>query len=223
MAEAKKLNVYQKLAQVQKNLKAPKGQYNSFGKYHYRSLEDINEAAKPLCVDNGLVLNYYDDIILIGDRYYVKATAKVTDSESGDVIEAYGYAREEESKRGMDGAQVTGGASSYARKYAANGLFSLDDTKDADTDENVVESQNKAKTTTQKKTTTTKKAEPKQDNSELEQLISEIDILVREKVVINKSAVSKLVKDNNNGNSNYREISDLESAKTIKAGLEEIK
>lgn len=112
-------------------LKAPKGQYNSFGKYKYRSCEDILEAVKPLCVKNNVLLTITDDIVLIGDRFYVKATATVTNLE-GVCVSASALAREEDTKKGMDGSQVTGASSSYARKYALNGLFCIDDTKDAD-------------------------------------------------------------------------------------------
>ena len=124
-----------KLITIQQKLKAPKGQYNSFGKYKYRSQEDILEAVKPHLASVGATLTVSDDLQYIGDRYYVKATATLYD-ESGEVIEQVSaYAREEEVKKGMDGSQITGTASSYARKYALNGLFLIDDTKDADTDE----------------------------------------------------------------------------------------
>lgn len=123
----------EKLTSVQAELKAPKGQYNSFGKYKYRNCEDILEAVKPLLAKNGLSLVISDDIVPLGDRFYVKATARLTDGEN--ILETSAYAREEESKKGMDASQVTGAASSYARKYCLNGLFLIDDTKDADTDE----------------------------------------------------------------------------------------
>lgn len=126
------MNVYEKLANVQSALKAPKGQYNSFGKYKYRSCEDIVESVKPLLKQNGLLLNLTDTIELIGDRYYVKATAIIIDTADGNMISVEAYAREEESKKGMDGSQVTGASSSYARKYALNGIFAIDDTKDSD-------------------------------------------------------------------------------------------
>ena len=125
-------NVREKLAAVQKVLKAPKNQYNSFGKYSYRSCEDILEAAKPLCIENGLILTISDDIVAVGERYYIKATAAVTDVQDGEKVECSGIAREAEERKGMDASQVTGSTSSYARKYALNGLFSIDDTKDAD-------------------------------------------------------------------------------------------
>lgn len=122
---------YQRLADIQRDLNAPKNQYNSFGKYKYRSCEDILEGVKPLL--NGLFLSISDEVVQIGARHYVKATARITDGET--THEATALAREEESKKGMDAAQVTGATSSYARKYCLNGLFGIDDSKDADSDE----------------------------------------------------------------------------------------
>lgn len=122
---------YVRLAEIQRTLNAPKGQYNSFGKYHYRSCEDILEGVKPLL--NGLFLSISDEIVLIGDRYYVKATASITDGETTHSASA--MAREAVDKKGMDDAQITGATSSYARKYCLNGLFGIDDSKDADTNE----------------------------------------------------------------------------------------
>ena len=119
------------LAQIQSELKAPKGQRNLFGKYNYRSCEDILEAVKPLLTERGLVLLITDDIVQIGERYYVRATATIYDSE-GSYISNSALAREEAVKKGMDASQITGATSSYARKYALNGLFAIDDTKDAD-------------------------------------------------------------------------------------------
>ena len=119
------------LTEIQKKLKAPKSNYNSFGKYNYRSCEDILEAVKPLLGDNTLTMS--DEVVQIGDRIYVKATAVFRDGATETRVSA--FAREAESKKGMDESQVTGTASSYARKYALNGLFLIDDTKDADTDE----------------------------------------------------------------------------------------
>lgn len=138
------MNVYQKLALVQGNLKAPKGQYNSFGKYHYRSCEDILTAVKPLCIENGLVLTISDEIKQVGDRYYVEARATVILLETGEKHTVCASARESQDKKGMDDSQITGTASSYARKYALNGLFAIDDSKDADTDEHAKETQSKA-------------------------------------------------------------------------------
>ena len=133
MAEGKP--IYASLMAVQAELKAPKGQRNNFGKYNYRSCEDIVEAVKPLLKENGLFLTMSDDIVLIGDRYYIKATVSVTDIVTGESVQTSALAREAAQKKGMDESQVTGTASSYARKYALNGLFAIDDTKDADTDQ----------------------------------------------------------------------------------------
>ena len=127
--------IYAALMAVQAELKAPKGQHNSFGKYDYRSAEDIIEAVKPLLKENGLFLNMSDDIVLIGERYYIKSTVKVVDVVTGESVQTSALAREAAQKKGMDESQVTGTASSYARKYALNGLFAIDDTKDADTDQ----------------------------------------------------------------------------------------
>ena len=157
------VGIYKKLLEIQIELKAPKGQYNSFGKYKYRSCEDILEAVKPICKKHNVTLIISDEIVSIGDnssttytenyydkdlkkenvrnvvtggqRYYIKATATIIDIEDGSNLSNTAYAREEETKKGMDGSQITGTASSYARKYALNGLFCIDDTKDADTDE----------------------------------------------------------------------------------------
>lgn len=121
-------NLVLKLSEIQKNLKAPKNQRNNFGGYNYRSCEDILEAVKPLL--NDLILTISDDIVEVGGRVYVKATARITDGEN--TIENTAFARESETKKGMDDSQITGAASSYARKYALNGLLCIDDTKDAD-------------------------------------------------------------------------------------------
>ena len=126
------MNVYEKLMTVQTKLRAPKGQYNSFGRYSYRSCEDILEALKPLLAEVGAIVNISDEVKLIGDRFYVEATAMFLDCETGDSVVARASAREDETKKGMDLAQVTGSVSSYARKYALNGLFAIDDNKDSD-------------------------------------------------------------------------------------------
>lgn len=119
------------LSAVQRELKAPKGQRNSYGGYNYRSCEDILEAVKPLTTKFGLILVVSDEIEQVGERYYIKATATLSDS-TGSYVSNTAYAREELSRKGMDASQITGAASSYARKYALNGLFAIDDTKDAD-------------------------------------------------------------------------------------------
>lgn len=136
--------LHEKLNYVQVNLKAPKGQFNKFGNYKFRSLEDIQESLKPLLKETGLTMIIQDDIVMVGERVYVKATATLSDGENQIITHA--FAREAESKKGMDEAQITGATSSYARKYCLNGLFSIDDTKDADTEEYTA----KAKQTTQR-------------------------------------------------------------------------
>ena len=118
------------LLKIQQELKAPKGQFNAFGKYKYRSAEDILESVKPLLYKHNCLLTLTDELVNIGDRYYIKATATII-GENGS-FSTVGYAREEENKKGMDGSQITGAASSYARKYALNGLFLIDDNKDSD-------------------------------------------------------------------------------------------
>lgn len=129
------LNFKQKLSAIQTKIKAPKNLYNKFGEYHYRNAEGILEAVKPFLSEYNLYLTLHDEIELIGDRYYVKAVAELNDCDSAEQMIVVAYARETAEKPKMDASQITGAASSYARKYALNGLFLLDDTKDADTDE----------------------------------------------------------------------------------------
>ena len=121
-----------RLSKLQEELKAPKNMYNNFGKYSYRNAEGILEAVKPLLVKYGMVLNVSDSVEMVGERYYIKATATVHDTESDQIMVSTAYARESLDKKGMDDSQISGTASSYARKYALNGLFLLDDTKDID-------------------------------------------------------------------------------------------
>jgi len=130
------------MSKIQAELKAPKGQFNSFGKYKYRSCEDIVESVKPVLAQYDYHLTMSDDVVAVLDRVYVKATCRVMD---GDLLiaESTAFARESLIKKGMDDSQITGTASSYARKYALNGLFAIDDTKDADTDEHKVQSTKK--------------------------------------------------------------------------------
>ena len=125
-------NIRQKLQGIQSSLKAPKGQTNKFGGYRYRSAEDILEALKPLLGEWGCSLVIQDEMVEVGGRVYVKATANLIDNETESVLSTSAFAREAEVKKGMDDAQITGSASSYARKYALNGLFAIDDTKDPD-------------------------------------------------------------------------------------------
>lgn len=126
------MSVYEKLMKIQGSLKAPKGQYNRFGNFNYRSCEDILEALKPLLVKYKALVTINDRLVQIGERYYVEACATLIDVEDGANVSVMAYAREAESKKGMDESQVTGATSSYARKYALNGLFAIDDNKDMD-------------------------------------------------------------------------------------------
>lgn len=137
------MKLHEKLLAIQTKLKAPKGQYNSFGKYSYRSAEDILEAVKPLNAEQGLLLTITDEIKEVGGRIYVVATATVSDGT--DELKVNAFAREPENKKGMDESQITGATSSYARKYALNGLYAIDDNKDADTDEHKQQQENAPK------------------------------------------------------------------------------
>ena len=130
------MNIYEKLLNIQSELKVPKSNRNSFGGYNYRSTEDIVESMKPLLKKYNAALVIEDELELIGDRYYIKATTKLIDVETNEIVETKAYAREELSKKGMDASQITGAASSYARKYALNGLLAIDDTKDSDATNN---------------------------------------------------------------------------------------
>ena len=137
------MKLHEKLLAIQTKLKAPKGQYNSYGEFSYRSAEDILEAVKPLNAEQGLLLTISDEIKEIGGRIYVVATATVSDGT--DELKVSAFAREPESKKKMDESQITGATSSYARKYALNGLYAIDDNKDADTDEHKQQQENAPK------------------------------------------------------------------------------
>lgn len=137
------MSIFKKLTDVQNELEAPKSQYNKFGNYHYRSCEDILGALKPLLKKHKLSIMISDKIVFIENRFYVEATVNLYDYESDTSHSVSAYAREEESKKGMDAAQVTGSVSSYARKYALNGMFAIDDSKDPDTKDNSESNQSK--------------------------------------------------------------------------------
>lgn len=172
------MNIYEKLGVIQSKLKAPKGQYNSFGKYKYRSCEDILEAVKPLLTETKTVLCITDQMEVVGDRVYVRAETHLKDAEdSSSEIVTVAYAREEESKKGMDSSQVTGAASSYARKYALNGLFCIDDNKDSD-----------STNTGEKEKTSGRKAEPAK---ETEMISSEATMSIKN--IIDKYPEAKLL------------------------------
>ena len=127
------MNIYEKINKIQVELKAPKSQRNNFGNYNFRNCEDILEALKPLLLREKIIIQLSDELVQTGDRFYIKATATLIDVENGEKHSTTAFAREELSKKGMDGSQITGASSSYARKYALNGLLAIDDTKDSDT------------------------------------------------------------------------------------------
>ena len=151
------MELIQKLAAIQAELKAPKSQFNKFGGYKYRKAEDILEAVKPLLVKYKCALICHDELVHDGERYYIKSIAALHDIEVGGYIESSGYAREEEKKSGMDGSQITGASSSYARKYALNGLLCIDDTADSDTTNQGPQEEPKPKPATKPATKTAKK------------------------------------------------------------------
>lgn len=182
------MTIIEKLATIQQELIAPKNQFNSFGKYNYRSCEDILEGLKPCLKKVNAAVTVTDEIVLVGERYYVKATAILHDAEGAGKIVNTAYAREEDSKKGMDASQVTGATSSYARKYALNGLFCIDDVKDADTRDN-----------RQKEAAEQKKADTEQKKIE-NSVISEVKLkalLARcEKEGVDQAKIQKLYKVN---------------------------
>ena len=164
---AEKVSLYQKLSRIQAELKAPKNLFNKFGNYSYRNAEGIQEALKPYETKFGVMVTLSDAIEEINGRVYVKATATIYDTDSAENISVTAYAREAETKKGMDDAQVTGATSSYARKYALNGLFLLDDTKDVDSEEYQAQGKQEANKATSKPKA---KAEPKTEPKTIEPL-----------------------------------------------------
>lgn len=167
------MSVYEKLMQVQSELKAPKNQYNSFGKYNYRSCEDILEGVKPLLKKVKATLTISDDITQVADRIYVKATATFTDVENGETITNSAFAREASDKKGMDESQVTGATSSYARKYCLNGLLCIDDTKDSDTDE--IKNERNARAEKEEKSKAKVKKDTPEEAKANEEMITNVD------------------------------------------------
>lgn len=166
------------LLQIQSELKAPKGQFNAYGKYKYRSCEDILEAVKPILKKNNCTLLLSDSLVYVGERYYIKATATLVNAE-GKSVSTEAYAREEETKKGMDASQITGASSSYARKYALNGLLCIDDNKDSDT------------TNTGDNAPAAPAKASKEDNAEVEKAIAEINAAKSKDDLINAIAKYK--------------------------------
>lgn len=183
-----KMNIYEKLLKIQNELKAPKNQYNKFGNYKYRNAEDILEAVKPICLKYKAVINVCDSIKQVGDRYYVEANAIITNTENPDeYIGNIASAREEEVKKGMDSSQVTGATSSYARKYALNGLLCIDDTKDTDSEEFQAQ---------KKRTTKTAENSVKEDNPILDEFMIQESQKQRIKDEIDPDMVKKFLIEN---------------------------
>lgn len=205
-------NIYGKLSKIQIELKAPKNQYNSFGKYNYRNCEDILESVKPICAKYKTTLVIYDEVVMIGDRYYIKAIAKLYDQETEDYIEAFAYARESITKKGMDDSQVTGATSSYARKYALNGLFNIDDTKDFDDE----------RTQQQSKQNKQEQKQNKQESKQNKNNILNHDVIVEEVKklmnrcsqlgidLFNNESVVSTIDKHNNGNHDPNTMNDEE-------------
>ena len=189
------MKLHEKLLAIQTKLKAPKGQYNSFGKYSYRSAEDILEAVKPLNAEHGVLLTITDEIKEVGGRIYVVATATVSDGT--DELKVSAFAREPENKKGMDDSQITGATSSYARKYALNGLYAIDDNKDADTDEHNQQQENAPKKQQTQKQQPTKEPTEKELHEIVEKYVRNIEALGVERAqvvdyVCNKHSVGNL-------------------------------
>ena len=186
------------LLQIQSELKAPKGQFNAYGKYKYRSCEDILEAVKPILKKCNCTLLLSDSLVYIGDRYYIKATATLVNAE-GKSVSTEAYAREEETKKGMDASQITGASSSYARKYALNGLLCIDDNKDSDT------------TNTGDNAPAAPAKASKEDNAEVEKAIAEINAAKSKEELVkaiakykgNKSVINNLAFINAVNNNKY--------------------
>lgn len=199
-------NIYKKLLAIQSELKAPKNQYNKFGGYAYRSQEDILEAVKPLLVKYNATIIMQDKTELIGDRYYIKATARFIDAESGETIETEALARESENIKGMQASQITGATSSYARKYALNALLLIDDCKDADTT-NKHGKDEKA---------LTKCSLNNQDNKEQQDLITETQVKQLYAVGINAGFDAKII-DGQIQKKFNKNIKDLTSSEFNKA------
>ena len=214
-------SVYSKLTALQNELKVPKSNYNSFGKYYFRSQSDILEEVKPLLLKHKLSLNISDEITFIeaGDdaRIYVKAVVRLTDFESGEHIVVSGFARESLDKKGMDDSQITGTASSYARKYALNGLFAIDDTNDADTEE--FANQTGDTTTTTKKDTTTKQSTP--TGGDLKATIAEINTLAKKLAKTNEKAMTDVLV-NTIFTIDYTTIKDVAKAQEVLEKLKKI-
>ena len=222
------MSIHKKLLNIQTKLKVPKGQRNNFGNYNYRNCEEIMEAVKPLMAEENCTLFLFDEIQVVENRFYVKATANFIDVETGQSIITTASAREEESKKGMDGSQVTGASSSYARKYALNGLFCIDDTKDSDTTNDGKGGEEKKSDT--KPATTKEETTPvsNEDAEKLENGKKAIDELAKKLVEsgIDKKIIGDTVKENfeskGKKSANYNAIKDVETATKVYKALKKL-
>ena len=199
-------NIYSKLSIIQSSLKVPKNQYNEFGNYNYRNCEDILEALKPILKETGAVITLSDEIELLGNRYYVKATATLTDVDSKENVSNSAFAREDEARKKMDGSQLTGSASSYARKYALNGLLAIDDTRDSDFLNNSTQSLSEPQRGTQNNNNIPQ-------NGNTEKYRTEIANVLKAKEIPFKVFTDWLQNNLNTGNLDGLNISQLEQIK----------
>ena len=199
-------NIYNKLSIIQSDLKVPKNQYNKFGDYSYRNCEDILEALKPILKETGTVITLSDEIELLGNRYYIKATATLTDIDSKESVSNSAFAREDEARKKMDGSQLTGSASSYARKYALNGLLAIDDTQDSDFLNNSTQSLSEPQRGTQNNNNIPQ-------NGNLEKYRNEIANTLKVKEIPFKVFTDWLQNNLNKGNLDGLSISQLEQIK----------
>lgn len=209
--------IYQKLQNIQSRLKVEKKNYNSFGGYSYRSCEDILEAVKPLLVENNLALVMEDEVKAVGERYYIKATAILYDTENGTSIATTAYAREAKEKKKMDDAQVTGSSSSYARKYALNGLFAIDDAKDSDflnKDESYTANQQTRQNTQQGQQGRQNNQQRSNPNNVLESSRREISQMLKVKNIQNRDFINWLKKNFNTDKLEGLQVNQLNAIKS---------
>lgn len=209
--------IFQKLQNIQSRLKVEKKNYNSFGGYSYRSCEDILEAVKPLLVENNLALVMTDEVEAVGERYYIQATAILYDTENGTNISATAYAREAKEKKKMDDAQVTGSSSSYARKYALNGLFAIDDAKDSDflnKDEAYTANQQTRQNTQQGQQGRQSNQQRSNPSNILESTRKEISQMLKVKHIQNKDFINWLKKNFNTDKLDGLQVNQLNAIKS---------
>lgn len=209
--------IFQKLQNIQSRLKVEKKNYNDFGGYSYRSCEDILEAVKPLLVENNLTLVMTDEVEAVGERYYIQATAILYDTENGTNISATAYAREAKEKKKMDDAQVTGSSSSYARKYALNGLFAIDDAKDSDflnKDEAYTANQQTRQNTQQGQQGRQSNQQRSNPNNILENSRKEISQMLKAKNIQNRDFINWLKKNFNTDKLDGLQVNQLNAIKS---------